>query len=1138
MADSLDAADPARHASVTAAAGTGKTWLLVTRMVRLLLAGAPPDGILAITFTRKAAGEMLERLSARLWDYASCDDAALDDGLRALGVEPDAQTRETARGLYERLLMSPRPPRLTTFHAFCQEVLQRFPLEADVPPGFELVDTAGLLEREAWDALYQEATVDPDGALGQALETLFRRCGGPHNAHAALTDFLQRRSDWWAFAESGGTDPVAHAARVTAALLQTEPGNGAPADLLDGPVRGQLQAFAELLARHPTRTNEDHAARIAAVLENRASDPLAELTPVFFKANGEPRARGTSKAQRKALGAADEDRFLALDTALTERIDRARDAVARQRTLELSQAWHLAGNRLVAHFQRIKRERRWLDFTDLEWKAYQLLTRGDNAHWVQFKLDQRIDHLLIDEFQDTNPTQWRLLLPLLEELAAAEPERARSVFLVGDDKQSIYRFRRAEPQLLENAAQWLDQRLGAIRRSLDRSRRSAPAIIDCVNAVFGDTELGARFRAFHTHGTHRTDLWGRVEVLTLATDARPPAPQGPQGLRNPLHRPRAHVEDLRHYEEGRLIAAHIRALMAEATPVHDGERARPLGYNDIFILLRKRTHAGPLERALRDAGIPYLGAGRGTLLESLEVSDMEALLNTLIAPYDNLALAQVLRSPIFSVGDEDLERLAGAGDPALPWMDRLAACTAQLDPQHPLHRAHRLLSAWQALAGRLPVHDLLDRIFSQGDLPTRYEAAFPEPLRPRLHANLARFIELALEVDSGRYPSLARFLEHLQRLKRHALEAPDEPPALTADDRVRVLTIHAAKGLEAPVVYLADAAAANTAPGAYRALVDWPAGAPRPTHFLLTGKREDQDSVSQGLIAGEAQADAREEANLLYVALTRAQQYLVISASEPTRGQDLGWYGAIRDAVASLATERDGRLMIESGRPPASAAAAPPPDRVSERPDPRLSGPVPRPASTIVVAPSRTVEHAGDGALPEEDGRPRGLAIHRMLELATGDGAVDGAAIRRHVAGELALDPQDPRLTEWWSEARALLTDPGLAPLFDPRCYNWARNEVAIHYRDGRGLVYGVIDRLVAHDGELVLVDYKTHRDARPDNLNTMAAPFREQLRLYVGGLNRMWPELTVRPHVLFTVCRGLHELHLEESRPDPMSQD
>jgi len=1129
MTQNLQPVEPQRNATVMASAGTGKTWLLVTRIVRLLLAGARPDGILAITFTRKAAGEMLARLNDRLLDFVHSDDTGLDASLTEIGLTPDAELRRRARGLYEQLLFSPRPLRTTTFHALCQEILQRFPLEADVPPGFDLLDTVGSLQQEAWDALYQEATLNPDNPLAQALEYLFDHCGGLHNTQQALENMLQMRSDWWAYT-AGADDAPAHALERLTELLEIDPDGPDPVGGFFSPThREQLAEFARLLARHVTKGNAAHANLIARILEapEPGTDHYTLVRGVFLTQKNEPRKREANKALRKSLGDADAERLVALHEHFCRLLDDTDDHLARLRTRALSGAWFVAGARLLDHFQRIKLSQRLLDFTDLEWKTYRLLSHSDNAHWVQYKLDQRIDHFLVDEFQDTNPTQWRLLLPLLEELAAGGSERARSVFLVGDDKQSIYGFRRADPRLLAGASHWLQEHLGGSEYTLAKSWRSSPAVIQCVNAVFTQPALAGRLTDFRSHDTHRQSLWGRVEVLPLVERQESDEEVIPDaGLRNPLHTPRVVDEDRRYQEEGRLIAERIRALVDGETTVDSGQGARAIDYGDIFILLRKRTHAEAIERALREAAIPYLGAERGTLLASLEISDMEALLTTLIAPYDNLALAQVLRSPLFTATDQDLVALAGAGTG--PWHERLAQLAPTQADDAPLARAQRLLSRWQELTGAIPVHDLLDRIYSEGDVLARYASAFPGPLKPRVRANLTRFIELALELDGGRYPSLPRFLERLRELKRHALEAPDAPPAVTGEARVRIMTIHASKGLEAPVVFLADSTADATHGSAWQAVVDWPTDAERPRSFLLAGKRSELDRVSRAVLDRQTELQSREDANLLYVALTRARQYLIVSAARPTRSKSLGWYGDIRSALESIAEDRNGTFSLDCGQalPITEAPAAPP--ALLAAVDPRLARRVPVPPPRREIAPSRSGDALDPHGAPEADGRLRGIAIHRMLELLSQTTPPALETVPAQVAQELGMAVSDPRLTAWLTEAQAVIEAPQLTELFRPETYQRAFTEVPIHYEDTGRLVHGVIDRLIVRAEEVLVVDYKTHAHAHPANLNAIADNYRDQMRWYAEGVRRLWPRHTLRAALLFTACQSLYPMELE----------
>jgi ATP-dependent helicase/nuclease subunit A len=1126
----LNAAAPGTNAAVRASAGTGKTWLLVTRLLRLLLDGAAPRSILAITFTRKAAAEMHGRLLERLYDLTSCSDAELHAALARMGIPVEPGIDSRVRDLYEGLLTSDSRINVTTFHAFCQSILRRFPLEADVPPGFEIAENTGLLELEAWDALFAEATLSPDGAVAQALEALFNHCGGLHGTQTVLHDFLYRRSDWQAFTQDQA-DAIRYAREELGRQLGIDPAAVPEAEFFTPTATAHLAEFHDLLMGHPTATNATHAALLAQA--NGPGDVRQRLEwvrEVFFKRDGEPRDRKATKTLADALGAAGQARFLELHHSLCTALDEVREQQARLATYDLSAAWYAAGARLLEHYRHIKGERRVLDFADLEWKAYQLLTRADHMLWVQYKLDQSLEHVLIDEFQDTNPTQWHLIRPLLEELTAGPPAAGRSVFLVGDDKQSIYRFRRAEPRLFDAAIQWLKNRPNGSTCTLDVSYRSAPAVIDFVNRVFAAGSLRDQLVEFDPHRTQHESLWGRVEVLPLIPRNDGTAAVSAVTLRDPLREPRPEARVNRHYAEGEHIAQRIKALVGAPTLIDAHERSRPLQYKDVIVLMRDRSHAGSYELALRDAGIPYLGISRGSLLSSLEVTDMIALLNTLVVPYDNLALAAVLRSPLFECSDEDLMLLAGHGRgtdprrPGPPWSERLAALAPGLPSSSPLYRAHAWLTRWRAAADRVPVHDLLDRIYCEGDVLARYAAAFPVHLQGRIHANLTRFIELALEVDSGRYPSLSHFLAVLQDLQQQGRDGPDEGP-LPDTDAVRVMTIHAAKGLEAPVVFLADAASTRHDTRGYHAMVSWPAAADRPRHFFLTGKKSRMDTLSQALYQQEQHAQAREEANLLYVALTRAKQVLIISGCEPARDRGRDWHTAITERIAPQGMTD--AWVLESGATPAAAAATPAGEDAPLQPDPRLRLPLSDATAGESLTPSQAVTPTAE-TVGEDDGpeaRRRGTAIHRLLELLTGGDVAAAPAPPEAVANALDMDRDDPSLAAWWREAVGIYRSPRLVRIFDHRYYIIAYNETPLQYRDGEREVHGVVDRLVIYPDEVVLIDYKTHAHAAPSNLASIAAAYTDAMRLYQRGVQRLWPEKKVRAQLLFTACAELYEI-------------
>lgn len=1123
----LNAANPNISACVLASAGTGKTWMLVTRLTRLLLAGVEPGRILAVTFTRKAAAEMQQRLLQRLKTLLQADDGELDSLLTSLGETADAELRSRARNLYEKLLLSEQPLRTSTFHGFCQDLLQRFPLESGLPPGFELADTTGLLYEQAWDALFAQATGQPDGQLADDLDLLFDLCGGLVNVRTALYNFLNHRSDWWAFTQHQAS-PVSVASDKLMAWLAIDPGaEAADAFWIEANQRA-IDEFASLLEKHPTKTNTEHSQLLRQVLTSTESNKvcLQTVSPVFLTQAGERRARKSSKTLTKQLGEQAETRFLELHALLCEQLENYRECQARHNTWQTSTAWYRCGSLLLEHYQRIKRERRLVDFTDLEWKAYTLLSHPEQAHWIQFKIDQRIEHLLIDEFQDTNPTQWHLLKPLLDEMAATT-ERSRSLFLVGDAKQSIYRFRRGDPALLETATHSMQHQLGAQQYRLDSSWRSAPVILECVNRIFEHTEFGQLLADFGHHDTHMKTLWGQVELWPLFADDKnlPEEAIAPEAdtepvLRNPLQSPRLVKQKRPHYLEGQAIAKRIQVLTSEPVILGETEQAHSAHYNDIIILLRSRTHLADYEAALQEQHIPYLSMDRGTLLDSLEIRDMQALLKVLMTPQDNLALAQVLRSPVFAASDQDLIDLACGQRGA--WIDKLASLAPRLPEQHNLSRAHRLLGEWSELAGRIPIHDLLDRIYHQADILNRYQRAFPASLTPRLRANLVRFIELALEVDAGRYPSLPHFLARLRQLRSLDDDAPDQAaPDTDSGQRVRIMTIHAAKGLEAPIIFLADTARQQLGKRSYNALVRWPAAAPRPVHMLLHGKHI--DNKTRELVELEKREEMRESANLLYVALTRAKQMLFISGCKTDKAVGDTWYNAVASALKQDDATEDEILALSCGEMPTLTRQAGVPEPPLPGLDPALLQAVTVPAQWLEIAPSQI--NSAQVTESSDSMRLRGRAIHLLLQLATEQTGLTAEQNCAIAAGKLAGAMPVNDLLDCWQALLPVVNKPELEWIFKPTPDTQTWNEIPIEYNQAGTSVYGIIDRLIVNTQEVHIIDYKSHRISDTSSLKELCEHYRPQLAMYREGATRLWPDKPVRTWLLFTHAGELVEV-------------
>ncbi|MCK4833679.1 MAG: UvrD-helicase domain-containing protein [Gammaproteobacteria bacterium] len=1162
--NSLDACDPALNATVSASAGSGKTWLLITRIVRLLIDGAEPGNIIALTFTRKAAGEMQIRLNERLFEMATATDRELDDILQMIGCDCREQTKVVAANLYEKLMHSLYPVRIQTFHSFCQDILSRFPLEADIPPGFDLLEDSSLLERQAWQMLFDDARPEhgsdmASARLNEELDTIMQFCNGPDNTLTALRSFLAHRSDWWAYT-ADAKDPVAHACDELTQLLQIdEPSlnnsDGLIESFFDDTIKQKLMVFANLLREIKNKTSENHASRIDEALATAdVNAQFSLIRSAFLKKDGEALIQGRkhSAAMEKKLGTENTDKFLELHHEISADIQDVDEQLKRLLTLKINKAWYFAGNRYLEIYQQLKTELRQLDFTDLEWKCYQLLQHADNAHWVQYKIDQRIDHILIDEFQDTNPTQWHLLAPILDEIAANPEQRPRSVFLVGDEKQSIYSFRRANPELQSQASQWLAERLGAKTTPLDSSRRSSDAIIHCVNQIFEQPDILNIMTGFTPHSTHLKDLPGKVLLCDLFEENEPePDETGsdePVIFRNPLKQAREYsITTLRH-DEADYIASQILQLKNSAEPITDNGSIRPLAFGDIMILMRNRTHIAIYEEALKKHGIPYIGSKKGGLLDNLEIQDLNSLLNTLITPYNNLAMAQVLKSPIFSASDDDMITLARENRET-HWYKRLLLLANEQDGDSekprlskPLIRAATLLPHWQQLAEHLPVHDALDKIFSEGNIINRYAAANRSGSRKNVTANCQRFLELSLETDAGRYPSITRFLQNLSHLEQFSANPPEEPLSQSDESRVRLMTIHGSKGLESPVVFLADCNSTASNKNAYASLVRWPANRPQPASFQLQLNKDSTDKVTQQLQQEKLGEQKREELNLLYVALTRAREQLYISGVASSRRQDDSWYQIIANGLDPVTESEPGinetsckvyrhlayeHAAIKQTEPEGLPTAEPPAI------DERLLKPIETlPPSNYLIAPSQhaDAEHLSATAEPGNSknnkafAKWRGTVIHRIIELLCNTTVYPASKqiisdIQQQVRADVLL--KNPSFIEHLEgcvhEAVTTFNHTDLRSIFEPVSGTRSYNEMPLMYRQQHQAVYGVIDRVIKSDNDITLIDYKSHQLDESESIQDAALQFSTQLAYYRNGIRKLWPEHTVKTGILFT---------------------
>lgn len=1051
------ACDPRRSVVVEACAGAGKTWMLVSRIVRALLDGVEPQQILAITFTRKAAGEMRTRLDEWLAEWARPDLAAdtREEALRQRGLGADEARRlaPALAGLQRRLLTSGRPVAVRTFHSWFAQLLSAAPLELlerlELPAAQVLIEDTAPLRPPLMRRF--RARVAADAALRADHAVLVQR-----HRRAKVQAWLD--AAWSHAAELQAADVAGgvEAAVPSAADWFVEfAGAAEPAELLFRP-EGQrlLRNVAQRLGADGSKAGAEAADRLIDALMMDDPSAAAELVQRALFTD-----RGLPRKLKEVDGLAD-----AIDL-----VQRVRDATLQQhahddhlRMLRLSRV-------LCDEYARLKRSRSLVDMADLERAAHALLSDPVLAGWVHERLDSRLRQVLIDEFQDTNPLQWQALRAWLAGYAGAggggSGQRPLSVFIVGDPKQSIYRFRRAEPRVFAAAQDFVAEALEGVRLACDHTRRCAPRVLAVVNDVFGDAVRNGEWHGFRPHSTASND-----DGLVACLPDVPRLPRAAQELlpatawRPSLTMPRREPELRRRQQELRHVMHGLQELLA--TP---GWRA-----GDLMVLSRRRAVLAELSELLGAVGVPHLMPEDLAVAELTEAQDLIALLDVLASPGHDLSLARALKSPLFGASDEELLALSRAArQGSVPW--RAALLAASPPPGTPLRRAAELLRRWSVAAEQLPPHELLDLLIDEGAVRERFLAVAPAA-RERLAAQAVdALLAAAGEQQGGRFATLYGFV---RALKSGLVKVPAAPPS----DAVQLLTVHGAKGLEARAVFVLDADPGRTPADLATVLVDWPPerAAPRSAAFFVPGAAT-PPSLRRACDE-EMRLAEHEEINALYVAMTRARERLVLSRTEPQGGVERSWWARVSP-------------LAEPWQPP----DLPPLAATTEVLVPQLLA-LERP--TPVPAPP-----------PAESAQARlGRAIHRALEWASQQRnlvADEWPRLARAAASSFGLPNAAER--QVLDALRAVLSGPRTGSLFDFRHLQWAGNEVPLTWQ---GQVLRA-DRVVqlAESGRWWVLDYKLA--ARPDEVDA----YREQLRGYRAALQALQPGEPV--HAAFVTADG-----------------
>lgn len=1063
----LAAMDPTRSAWVPANAGAGKTTLLVGRVLRLLLSCVPPERILCVTYTKAAAAEMISRIRDKAMEWAVAEEAALITSLTKLtGFAPPEALKREARMLFVRLLEAEEGVRIQTIHAFCQSILKRFPLESGVPPHFSVLDerTADELLKEAMQHLYTQpgeglgalAAVLSEGSLAALLREMARNrrrlralMGNEAMAGALLKRALSTEE----------------APRLETVPLEWLRGCIAPLEAAGGKVNGHM---AQALARWVEEGEVDAYAR------------------AFLTQAGAPRKQlFTAKAQ---LTGTQKEILLRQQEAAMAYVQ----ACNALRIAEVSERLLGVAGALLAAYERLKRERAWMDYDDLILAATRLLGAPGAGAWVMYKLDGGIDHLLIDEAQDTSREQWDIVQALTGEFYAGQgrSEEERTLFVVGDVKQSIFRFQGAEPRMFEAMRGEFRAKAQAagmewVEAPLPESFRSTQAVLELVDAVQGDTQ----------HVLIRAGLAGSVELWPLVKEEGEAAPEWALPVAQ---------QTLAHSDErlAALIAQRVAEWLAGGERLESEGRAMQPG--DILVLVRRRTEfVDALIRAFKRRGVPVAGVDRMRLTENLAVKDVLALIAFLLLPEDDLSLACVLKSPLVGVDEEKLFALAWGREGSL-WRRMQGSAEAAW------------LSGLLAQADFLPPYELLMQVLARG------RARLTGRMGEEYHDALDELLAQALLFEQAHTPSLQGFAHWLDsgsaEVKRDMEQARGE---------VRIMTVHGAKGLEAPVVILPDTAGAVRQSDRLlwheeegHGLPLWPQGEDAPLTARLREERKAEDEA--------------EHKRLLYVALTRAKERLVVCGWEGRKAAPEGcWHNSVRQAMERLGAHevatpagaglryavaqtkaveegrQDGEWRADSAPLPAWLGAAPPME-----------------TGTELLSPSHLADYA---PLPHPSPLnnavyQRGTLTHRLLQylpsVAEDKRTEALAAWMTRFAPEL---PESER-ADWAREVEAVLGLPAMQTLLGAGSLAEAPVAGILEYRGKRVRMAGQIDRLAVLADSVWIADYKTHQRP-PASAEAVPLVYLRQMAAYRALLAQIYPDKRIRCALVWTAAPVFMEL-------------
>ena len=1142
------ASDPQRSAWVSANAGSGKTHVLTQRVIRLLLAGARPSAILCLTYTKAAASEMSNRVFERLAEWAVLSDDDLSQRISQIeGKVPDAIKLAEARRLFAKALETPGGLKIQTIHAFCEALLHQFPLEANVAGHFSVLDdrAAATLLEDARRSLLTATTPDEDPALAEAFSYVLN-LGDESGLETLLEEIVANRNAIRKFTvaaeQQGGLDKAIRA-KLGLSSNDTETGIADEYWPLPGLSGSALDRYIELADLKGGAKAQDIAAALRTVVQEQdATRRIPLLEKAFLTAKGEPKA--DSQFFVKAM-LSEAPELADAVTAARDHIVSCRDRLKIVRMYDATRAALILADRLNRDYDDLKKQRSQLDFEDLITRTADLLNKSDVGPWIHYKLDQGIDHILVDEAQDTSPIQWSVIQSLAQDFFSGESARnvVRTLFAVGDEKQSIYSFQGARPERFSEESQRTRHRVSQSGLAFSTVRlplsfRSTSDVLAAVDHIFTPAGNARGLSADGEPVVHRSNRIGHPGAVDLWEMIAPDVTIKEEDWTAPFD---ATPESAPAAILARRIAHAIGDLVGKETIV-EKSKERLIEAGDILVLVRKRdAFVNALTRALkRRDNIPVAGADRLRLTSHIAVQDLVALGRFLLLPEDDLSLAALMKSPLLDLTEDDIFAVAalrGEGESVWAHMQKFAA-----DGNPRLAAAVGRLTLFLDEQSVLPVHDFYARLLGSHGGRRQFLAR----LGTEVSDILDEFLTFTLDHENSGLPGLQSFISTLE------MEAPEvKREQDKGRNEVRIMTVHASKGLEAPIVFLVDGgskAFTHTHMPKLRLLEQRKDEPPMPVWVPLGDLG---NSLTQG-DAARIQLLAEEEyRRLLYVAMTRAADRLVVCGYRGVRANTDTWHAMISAAMtdshphvsAATFSGPDGNWSgirwrvpridrsferTQRAEPAATRDVLPldlgkplPPQRHLPRPlSPSGAGTIidEEADDLLVVSPLFGDSGKVDRSLQ------KGRLLHRMMQMLP-----EIAPAERAEAAERYTE----RAARFWPVAERrklvdsvlkLLTEPELEQVFAAH----AQAEVSIMGTLSLGgreyAVSGRVDRLAILPDRVVILDYKTNR-VPPQTAESIPFAHRAQLAIYRDILSPLYPGKRVDCVLVYTENGSVHTL-------------